>query len=322
MIRGWLAFAVAAGAILLCVPAAVAYPWPLKPFDRAHPIYENFGDPTTIFHSSPGFEALNGPGQFSFRNGVDMAARARTPVYPVASGRVTLAERSKVVVQTAGGEEFQYVHVRPAVAPGVAVEEGTSVLGFIDSSATTLHFADLVNGRAVNPLALGRLSPYRDRAAPHVRAVDFREPTGRSLNPLTIRGHVDIVADAYDLPAVPATNRWRAFAVAPALVTWRLQTLAGAPVVPETIAVDLLDVLPRNEEFWRIYARGTYQNMPVLGSKRFASMPGRYLFLLTERPINTDQLARGIYVVTVTAYDARGNHSSLSERFALARFSR
>ena len=317
--RRILALLVTAGAVLACAPAAGAYPWPLRPFDRAHPVYENFGDPTTIFQSSPGFAALEGPGQFSFRNGVDMAARRGAPVYPVASGRVTLAERSKVVVQTGSGEEFQYVHVRPAVAPGVTVEQGVTVLGFIDSSATTLHFADLENGRAVNPLALGRLSPYRDRAAPHVRAVDLREPTGRSLNPLTIRGHVEIVADAYDVPTVPASNRWRAFAVAPALVTWRLQTLAGAPVVPETIAVDFLDVLPRNEEFWRIYARGTYQNMPVLGSKRFTSMPGRFLYLLTPRPINTDQLARGIYVVTVTAYDARGNHTSLSERFALTR---
>jgi murein DD-endopeptidase MepM/ murein hydrolase activator NlpD len=281
-------------------------------------VYENFGDPTTIFRSPPGVTALDGPGQFSFRNGIDIGARAGAAVYPTVSGRVTAVERSKVVVASAGGEEFQYVHVRPAVTVGDVVEAQETSLGVVES-ARRLHFAELQDGRAVNPLAVGHLAPYHDHTRPYVRAIDFRDSSGRSTGALALRGRVDIVADAYDSPSVPATSRRRAFAVAPALVTWRVQTLAGTPVVPETVAVDFLGLLPRNEDFWRIYARGTYQNGPVLGPKRFTSMPGRFLFLLTPKPLNVDSLPRGIYVVTVTAFDARGNHSSLSERFALAR---
>ena len=41
--------AILAVAVLAVAASAQAYPWPLKPFNRQHPIRANFGDPRTRF---------------------------------------------------------------------------------------------------------------------------------------------------------------------------------------------------------------------------------------------------------------------------------
>src|SRR4051794_41180180 len=65
------------------------YGWPVKPFDRQHPIRGSFGDPRTVFLDSPTRAALyTGPGVFSFHPGVDVWAPDGTPVYAVVSGTV------------------------------------------------------------------------------------------------------------------------------------------------------------------------------------------------------------------------------------------
>src|SRR5437660_1605435 len=46
---------------------AAGYGWPVKPFDREHPIRGNFGDPRTVFLTPPTPESvLTGGGSFSF----------------------------------------------------------------------------------------------------------------------------------------------------------------------------------------------------------------------------------------------------------------
>src|SRR5689334_18861813 len=67
-----------------------SYGWPVKPFDRPHPVRGNFGDPRTIFAGPPTQRTLlGGDGAFQFHDGVDIAAPDGTAVYPVASGTVT-----------------------------------------------------------------------------------------------------------------------------------------------------------------------------------------------------------------------------------------
>ena len=53
--------------LALCASAtAAAYPWPLKPFHKQHPIRANFGDPRTRFLNTMLTDGLQGPGTFLF----------------------------------------------------------------------------------------------------------------------------------------------------------------------------------------------------------------------------------------------------------------
>ena len=70
----------------------------------------------------------------------------------------------------------------------------------------------------------------------------------------------------------------------------------------------------RDIEFWRIYARGTYQNMPRFAGQTVASVPGRYLFSLTPDGLDTHRLRNGIHELSVTAVDTRGRAHELKRR--------
>ena len=65
-----------------------SYGWPVKPFDRRHPVRGSFGDPRTVFTAPPTTAGvLHGAGQFSFHEGVDISAPNGTAVYPVRDGK-------------------------------------------------------------------------------------------------------------------------------------------------------------------------------------------------------------------------------------------
>src|SRR6478672_3852449 len=54
--------------------AASSYNWPVKPFDRQHPVRGNFGDPRTIFRSSATMNGvLTGDCSCDFHRGVDIS---------------------------------------------------------------------------------------------------------------------------------------------------------------------------------------------------------------------------------------------------------
>ena len=75
--------------------------------------------------------------------------------------------------------------------------------------------------------------------------------------------------------------------------------------------------LPSNSAFWSTYARGTYQNMAVMGQHYSFLQRGCLLFRLTPRPFDTRRLRDGVYDLVVTATDIRGNHTSLTRRFTV-----
>ena len=302
------------GALLaLAFPAsAAAYAWPLKPFHRQHPVGGNFGDPRMTFLLTLGQNGLEGPGVFTFHNGIDIHARPGTRVYPIASGTARLLNGTAVAVETPGRPTFQYFHLKLAVRNGQHVQALKTVLGYITVWAKHVHLSEIAHGRALNPLARGRIAPYGDHTRPRVREILFRDARGREISPLAVHGRIDIFADAFDLPE-PQPGFTLRLPVAPAEVSWSLRTLRGR-VLRHGTPVDFRGFIPPNRLFWRIYGRGTYPNGPVFGGQLYKRMPGRYLFRLTPRRLDTRRLRDGTYVVRVTARDVRGNRATLTNR--------
>src|SRR2546423_1426573 len=111
------AFATAPAAVH--VQSSGGYGYPVKPFDREHPIRGNFGDPRSQFLGPPTLDTvLHGAGSFSFHQGVDISAPNDTAVYPVIDGTVTTATPAWVRVTSSGGRAFEYWHIRPLVHVG------------------------------------------------------------------------------------------------------------------------------------------------------------------------------------------------------------
>jgi hypothetical protein len=299
-------------------PSGSGFGYPVKPFDREHPIRGGFGDPRTQFHGPPTLDSvLHGAGSFSFHQGVDLSAPNGTAVYPVVDGTVRTVTREWVGVRS-GDRGFEYWHIRPLVKVGQRVEARKTVLGHILRPAGHVHLTEYEHHRVVNPLAPGRLTPYHDTTRPTVRSISFRHTdTGPELLPSFVRGSVEIVVDAQDMPSVPVSGAWHDLPVAPALVTWRIRSIAGRTVVPRQVAVDYRTTVPSNSAFWQVYARGTYQNMSVFGPHYSYLQRGCFLFKLTPRPFDTHRLRDGVYDLVVTASDIRGNSRSATLRFTV-----
>jgi hypothetical protein len=318
--------AAALGGSATSAPATAAaasfngYGWPVAPFDQAHPVRAAVGDPRTIFRRSRHGDPLSAPGTFSFHNGVDIDARNGTPVYPVVSGFVPEVREEGVVVQAGDGRLFMYMHIVPGASLGARVTARESVLGRVKTWAHEVHFSELTSaGAAVNPLQAGHLTPYRDVTVPTVAQLHVRDLRGNRLVPFSLHGRVTLIAEAYDVPALPPRCRLSKFArdrvpVTPAVVTWSLSTVGGPVVIAPQTAADFRRTIPSNERFWRVYARGTYQNRSVIGARMHWLLPGRFLFRLTRSPLDTRRLVNGVYVATVIAMDVAGNRSSLRER--------
>jgi hypothetical protein len=314
---------------LSVIPSAVAangdngcagrYGWPVKPFDREHPVRGNFGDPRTVFSEPPTRRGLmSSGGSFSFHQGIDISVRNGTPVYPVASGTVTAVTHEWIRVDCGNGRAFEYWHISPRVRIGQRVERGRTPLGFVVRPAEHVHLTHTEDGKAVNPLALGRLAPYTDTTIPQVNAITLRHTEdGEDELPSFVRGRMLLLADVSDTPSMAVPGLWNALPVTPALVTWRIQTWNGKVVVRTRTGRDVRQSIPRNEDFWRTYARGTFQNMAVFGSHYSFLQQGRYLVKLTRAPFDTRALPDGVYDLVVTATDIRGNASSRSLRITV-----
>jgi murein DD-endopeptidase MepM/ murein hydrolase activator NlpD len=311
--------------ILACLLAlgaaagATAYPWPVKPFNKQHPIRANFGDPRTLFTLSFFDDGIEGPGEFSFHNGIDISAPDGTPVYPVMSGTVHIVTPDEMVVDTGLGRSFQYYHVSPVVLDDTQIVAKKTVLGYIMKSYGHVHLSELRGTKIWNPLAKGGIAPYRDKTRPTVASIDLRKyDTLSTFDPLAVCGLISIVTQAYDTPPVKVPGSFANFPVAPALVTWTLRRVGTGEIIAGPVNVaDFRGTLPLNGDFWNVYARGTYQNAPRFGPRQFGLIPGRLIYNLTPAGLDTRTLTNGVYQVTVRAADIKGNASSLSQRFTV-----
>jgi hypothetical protein len=291
------------------------YHWPIKPFGRQHPVRGGFADPRTLVREAAvGADSSRSAGSFTFHNGIDIYARTGTPVYPVVSG--TVARRlysDEVSVETNDERVFQYFHIRPRVRVGARVIADRTVLGRVLPGWLHVHLTEIDVFRVHNPLDPGHLEPYADHTAPSVDGLAFSAADGHTISPQKLTGDVSVAANAEDLPPIPVPGEWFGFPVTPAVISWRITTPGGQVVVPETIVADFRHTEPRNAEFWRIYAPGTYQNFPRFGRRSYFHLPGRYMFDLTPSLFRTERFPNGHYLLTADVADVCGNHGSLTE---------
>jgi hypothetical protein len=290
----------------------LVYHWPVKPFDRQHPIRGNFGDPRTVSEDSGlGDTTPLEPGSYTFHNGIDISAPTGTAVYPVVSGRAAVGYADEVVVDTYDNRVFQYFHIRPAIRNGQRVVAGQTVLGHVLPGWLHVHLSEIDGTHIQNPVEPGHLEPYRDTTVPVVHFVQATTADGAAIPADALRGRIRLAASASDRPPIPVPGHWFDLPVTPALVTWKLAHAGGHVVVHWRVAADFRHTEPPNRHFWDVYAPGTYQNFPVFGHRYFWGQPGRYLFELTPRGLDTRALANGRYVLTVRAADICGNRGTL-----------
>jgi len=290
---------------------SLSYHWPIKPFDRQHPVRGAFGDPRTTNVNRPfGWTGPKQIGTHSFHNGIDIAADTGTPVYPVVSGWVKRASEDEIVVRTDDGRSFQYYHLgrARAVQRGRFVVAGRTVLGRIRADYGHVHLAEIDHHVIHNPLDPGHLEPYRDRTRPV--ASDLYVDDGPLPSPLdgrSVTAHDQLAVAAADPPATRVPGPWLGLPQVPALVEWRL--FQGHTHTPWTVAVDFRQTEPPPRDFWHVYGSGTYQNCPVFQHHLYLGTPGRYLFRLK---LHLNRLHRGLYRLAVRVADVRGNQSTAS----------
>jgi hypothetical protein len=265
----------------------VAYPWPVAPFDRQHPVRGFFGDPR-----------IGAEGGATFHTGIDVSAPDGTPVHAVSPGRISIAG-PQIVVVVAPGRNFGYWHIVPAVANGDHVPLH-GLLGHVAAGWGHVHLTEHTTtpapqGTYWNPLRPGALTPFADFGPPVVSRIT--SPGG------VLFGVVELTAEALDHPPIAAPPPWDGIPVTPALVRWRLVRDAR-PVAPWRVAADFrVSFTPRVAEgsdarFSRVYAPGTRQNHP--------NHPGRFRYRLGRR-LDTRRYPDGRYHIEVEAADVRGN---------------
>jgi len=291
------------------------YRWPIRPFDRQHPVRGFFGDPRTFYAELGSSSNATTQGLFSFHNGVDISAHAGTKVYSVFTGVVARVTVDEVVIRNAG-RSFQYWHLKPKVTLGERVTTLRTVLGVIRPGPGHVHLTELRHGCAVNPLAPGHLTPYLDATRPLVLAIEVRSREGDVLDVHRIRRPFELDAIAEDIPWPAVPGLWHGMPVTPALVRWRL-TGPGGIVVAERTAADFRTTIPPNRDFWDVYAADTHENFPEVPFPTESFERGRYIFRLTP-PCDPLALPSGTYTVTVTATDTAGNSGSLSRKLVVA----
>ncbi len=115
----------------------------------------------TMLTSSYGYRVHPITGNYSFHNGVDLAAGSGTPIYATKSGKVTTATYNYaygyyVVVNHLDGYSSLYGHMTHyTVSEGEYVDRG-EIIGYVGSTGYStgphLHFTIYYNGSTVNPM--------------------------------------------------------------------------------------------------------------------------------------------------------------------------
>jgi hypothetical protein len=254
---------------------AHSYGWPVKPFDRQHPVRGFFGDPRIA--------EADGATTKQFHFGVDVSAPNGTPIYATITGTVSLINPGAISVAGAGGVTFEYWHIIPTVRSGQRVTAYRTVVGNVEKPWAHVHFSERVNGVYVNPLRPGGMGPFADDTTPRVESIDVRISHGVPV----------VTADVADDTPLVVPAPWSDLPVMPALVRWRVTGLGATKW--QTI-VDFRLHIPRAPLFASVYGSATRQN--------HAARPGLYRVVLGRLGKASSGDA-----IEVEVRDAQGNRS-------------
>jgi hypothetical protein len=265
-----------------------SYGWPIKPFNRQHPVRAYLNDPR------------NGHGDAkSFHFGIDISAPNGTPVYAVEAGQVFLKHGRMAVAVKGATRTFGYWHVMPAVRDHQIVRLH-QLLGHIcsnDGGGEHVHLAERRGTEYLNPLRRGGIGPYVDRTPPTVASVEFFR-NGRAVDPDALTGRVDIVVEAFDTTPLLVPAPWSDLPVAPARIQWSIAR--GSRRAPLRTAVDLSRSMLPARLYDSIYAPGTKQN--------YVGDPGHYRFYLAHR-FDASKLSTRPCRLRIETVDTRGNRA-------------
>jgi len=267
----------------------LTYGWPVRPFDRQHPVRGFFGDPR-----------IGSGGGTSFHFGIDVSVPDGTPVYAVTPGtaHLNVAGGPQNIAVTSPGVTHGYWHVQPTVRHGQQVARH-ALLGHVAAPQGHVHFAERTpDGPYLNPLRPGALAPFVKEHPPTVDRI-VADRNGLALDVKALTGVVDLIAEAHDVTPIPPLAPYTQMPVTPALVRWRLVAHA-TEVVPWRTTADFRTALPDNSLYHKVYAPGTTQNHPPA--------PGRYRFQLAAA-FDTRAHPDGSYRLDVEVADTRGNAS-------------
>ena len=265
------------------VPAS--YGWPVKPFNRQHPVRGYLNDPRP---SDDGVIK-------SFHFGIDISAPDGTPVYAVAPGEVWLT-RGRMAVSVLGADRtFGYWHIIPAVRHHQHVRLH-QLLGHVLRGEHHVHLAERAGVEFLNPLRPGGIGPYVDRTPPTVASVEFLR-RGQEQDALSLRGRVDVIVEAFDTTPLVVPAPWSNLPVTPARIRWSVSQGSRRVIAPQT-AIDSSRVKLDNDLYDSVYAAGTAKNGP--------GKPGHYRYYLAHR-LDVSRLPAGSSMLRIEANDTRGN---------------
>jgi Peptidase family M23 len=276
--------------------AAPPYCWPVKPFGKAHPIRGYFNDPRVLGKSR------------AFHFGVDVSCPDGTPVHSVEPGKVHVEGPATLsVVSSISPRTFGYYHLVPAVQHHQMVRKH-QLIGYVQATWGHVHFAESSLKKYRNPLRGGALEPWTDLTTPRITNIVFyRTKKQLQVPPEQVRGIVDVVVEAHDVPPLRVPPPWANMPVTPARLRWRV-LCKGKVVRPWHTPVDFTKTLVPRELFATIYAPGTRQNHP--------NEPGLYRFFIARRWFTTE-LTDGEYRLQVEAKDISGNYARSAIAFRL-----
>jgi len=299
-----LAAILGAAAVALVLPAlaSASYGWPIKPFGHEHAVRGQLNDPRmngSDFYSSS---------SHTFHFGLDIAAPDGTAVYAVAPGWVHYPSSSAIAVRgTNGVTTFAYWHIRPVAKRGKKVKLH-ALLGYIAPGYGHVHFAEKRDGRYINPLRRGGLTPYSDTTPPTISSVSYYDGTYHDLASATLSGTVKLTAGAFDTPQLASSWPWAV--VTPAWIGWQLLDAGGKKIV--TGHWDLGTALCPLDPL-TVFAPGTLKNSFI----NYASGVGSYDYWLGQQ-WDTTRVQNGSYSLVVTAIDIRGNAATKTAGFTVA----
>ena len=294
--------ALAALAVPHASAASGSYGWPLKPFDQQHPVRGFFGDPR-IGESADGHVESK-----TFHFGIDISAPDGTAVYASTSGRIVWEPQrpETIAIRTADGTVFAYWHIIPTVHNGQYAVAYRTVLGRIAKTWGHVHFAELVDGRYVNPLRRGAITPYTDTTRPTIHTFSF-ERGGKALGVSRLSGRFDLVAETWDDTPMAVPGKWAGKPVMPAVIRWRIRSRNDA--TPWRTAADFSTTIPAPNMFDAVFAPWTRQN--------HAWRAGRYRVQLAH-DWDSRGLPDGRHTLEVEAIDTRGNRARSSTVFSVS----